>query len=102
MADIADQKANVEHALSLEDGTLPGKVTSKTPSDDADAPIAQEARRRGMQPPAIIANLTREERNALELRLRKKIDLRLLPMIILMYIMNYIDRRVYIWDRRHQ
>lgn len=27
-----------------------------------------------------------------EAKLRKKIDTRLLPMIILMYIMNYLDR----------
>ncbi|KAI2625013.1 MFS general substrate transporter [Hypoxylon sp. NC1633] len=47
---------------------------------------------RGLRAPEIIARLTPEQRLELETRLRKKIDLRLLPMIILMYIMNYIDR----------
>jgi MFS family permease len=50
------------------------------------------ARSRGLQVPEIIAKLTPDQRLDLETRLRKKIDLRLLPMIVLMYIMNYIDR----------
>lgn len=36
--------------------------------------------------------MTPEERQAAESKLKAKIDLRLLPMIILMYIMNYLDR----------
>ncbi|KAF1927177.1 pantothenate transporter liz1 [Didymella exigua CBS 183.55] len=36
--------------------------------------------------------MSREERIAAEAKLRKKVDTRLLPMIILMYIMNYLDR----------
>ncbi|KAI0099493.1 MFS general substrate transporter [Daldinia grandis] len=42
--------------------------------------------------PEILARLTPEQRLELETRLRRKIDWRLLPMIILMYILNYIDR----------
>ncbi len=33
-----------------------------------------------------------EERLQLEAQLKKKIDLRLMPAIIIMYILNYIDR----------
>ncbi|KAI1481077.1 MFS general substrate transporter [Daldinia eschscholtzii] len=47
---------------------------------------------RGLRMPEIIARLTPEQRLELETRLRRKIDWRLLPMIILMYILNYIDR----------
>ncbi|KAM5355034.1 hypothetical protein ACJ41O_001680 [Fusarium nematophilum] len=36
--------------------------------------------------------MTPEERAALEKKLRWKIDLRLLPMLVLIYIMNYLDR----------
>jgi hypothetical protein len=39
-----------------------------------------------------IANMDPEERSRLEIQLRRKIDYRLLPMVILMYIMNYLDR----------
>jgi hypothetical protein len=36
--------------------------------------------------------MTAEERNVLNLRLRRKIDIRLLPMMLIMYILNYLDR----------
>ncbi|RAL65843.1 hypothetical protein DID88_005506 [Monilinia fructigena] len=44
------------------------------------------------QPPEWIAALSPEERTAMENKLKRKIDLRLFPMVILMYIMNYLDR----------
>lgn len=44
------------------------------------------------QPPPLVKDLSSDERQGLELALVRKIDLRLLPMIILMYIMNYLDR----------
>jgi hypothetical protein len=47
---------------------------------------------RTFEAPEWIRNLTPEERLAVETRLKRKIDLRLLPMIVLMYIMNYLDR----------
>lgn len=46
----------------------------------------------GLQAPEWIAALTPEERAEMESKLKRKIDIRLLPMIILMYIMNYLDR----------
>lgn len=49
---------------------------------------------RDFQPPEIIRYLSAEQRATLEKRLRRKIDLRLLPMIVVMYILNYIDRSV--------
>ncbi|KAH7026251.1 major facilitator superfamily domain-containing protein [Microdochium trichocladiopsis] len=52
----------------------------------------ESAARRGLQMPAILAAMTPEQRADLEVRLRRRIDLRLMPMIILMYILNYIDR----------
>lgn len=44
------------------------------------------------QPPDLIRHLTLEQRLALEKQLVRKIDLRLMPMVIIMYIMNYLDR----------
>lgn len=52
----------------------------------------QKDAQRGFQPPEIIRQMTPEEREHLEKKLIRKIDLRILPMIILMYILNYIDR----------
>jgi hypothetical protein len=86
MSEPIDGKPTVEHASS----------TEEAPTSYNGTKLSQEAgvvpALRGMQPPAIIANLTAEQRLELETRLRKKIDLRLMPMIIIMYIMNYIDR----------
>jgi hypothetical protein len=45
-----------------------------------------------LQPPPLVAAMSAEYRAKAEAKLRKKIDTRLLPMIILMYIMNYLDR----------
>jgi hypothetical protein len=49
---------------------------------------------RGMQPPEFLRHMTLEQRLELETALKRKIDMRLMPMIILMYILNYIDRYV--------
>ena len=42
--------------------------------------------------PLIIRAMSLEQRAALNLRLRRKIDYRLLPMMLIIYIMNYLDR----------
>lgn len=48
--------------------------------------------RRAIAPPALVAAMSPEQRAAAEKALLRKIDSRLLPMIVLMYIMNYLDR----------
>ncbi|KAI9651247.1 hypothetical protein NHQ30_001285 [Ciborinia camelliae] len=42
--------------------------------------------------PAYIRSLTPEDRKRMEHSLRRKVDTRLLPMVVLIYIMNYLDR----------
>lgn len=42
--------------------------------------------------PPSLRELTPDERHKLNLHVKKKIDLRLLPVMLLMYIMNYLDR----------
>jgi hypothetical protein len=75
IAEKGDQVAEVENTSGKEDGSAPEtKATSR------------------LQPPAIIANMSLEDRQALEVKLKRKIDLRLMPAIIIMYILNYIDR----------
>ncbi len=44
------------------------------------------------QPPPYVRSLSPEERGHVEKSLVRKIDFRLIPMIIIMYIMNYLDR----------
>jgi hypothetical protein len=45
-----------------------------------------------LQPPALVAAMTKEERDVAEAKMRRKIDLRLMPMVILMYVMNYLGK----------
>jgi hypothetical protein len=44
------------------------------------------------QMPACLANLSLEERDWMEKKLVRKIDTRLLIMMVVMYILNYLDR----------
>lgn len=66
------------------------KVKSDHISDISleNVPIARPKR----EPPPLVKHLSGDERQRLELALVRKIDLRLLPMILVMYIMNYLDR----------
>ncbi|KAK8048523.1 hypothetical protein PG994_010253 [Apiospora phragmitis] len=89
-SDPADQKIEVEHTSSNEyhgDHKTPAEGTMGAKKISLEA-----AQRRLLQPPAIIAMMSAEQRADLEKHLVRKIDWRLLPMIVLMYIMNYIDR----------
>lgn len=45
--------------------------------------------------PPTLQGLTDEEISSLEKQLVKKLDLRLMPMLVLIYIMNYLDRYDY-------
>lgn len=47
---------------------------------------------RQLEAPELVRVMTWEERAKVEKALVRKIDIRLLPMLILMYIMNYLDR----------
>ena len=44
------------------------------------------------EPPPYVQSLSPEERASAEAKLVRKIDFRLIPPIIVMYIMNYLDR----------
>jgi len=42
--------------------------------------------------PSTLQGLSKEEIRVLEKKLVRRIDLRLLPMLVIMYILNYLDR----------
>ncbi|KAI2620311.1 major facilitator superfamily domain-containing protein [Hypomontagnella submonticulosa] len=92
MSNPSSDKADAERVVS-NDEIAPGKDGEATHAhgESGVADLAQ-ATRRGLRAPEIIARLSPEQRIELETRLRRKVDLRLLPMIIIMYILNYIDR----------
>jgi hypothetical protein len=45
-----------------------------------------------IQLPAELAHLTRDEQDALEKRLVRKMDMRLMPIVIIMFWLNILDR----------
>lgn len=53
---------------------------------------ARNTTRSKREPPELVRGLAPEERQRLEKALTRKIDIRLMPMLILIYIMNYLDR----------
>ncbi|KAK4452421.1 putative tartrate transporter [Podospora aff. communis PSN243] len=81
-----EKKGDVVEQRGDDSGSADEKPASVKVEDAGDAP------RRGPQPPPFIASLTPEQREEMEKKLKRKIDWRLLPAVIIMYIMNYIDR----------
>jgi hypothetical protein len=73
------------------DKTSKGDETGSADEKVATANV-EDNRPLRLQAPEFIRSLSPEEREHLEKRLKRKIDIRLLPAIIIMYIMNYIDR----------
>lgn len=67
-------------------------IDKKPRADHVDDAVSEPAGSSRLQVPPLVAAMSQEQRVAAETKLRKKIDTRLLPMIILMYIMNYLDR----------
>lgn len=59
-------------------------------NDDIAQNVARPNRKRGA--PEYLRSLSHEERTELERALVRKIDTRLIPTLIIMYIMNYLDR----------
>lgn len=55
-------------------------------------PEVVTSKSRVFEPPELVKAMSPEQRAAAEKKLKAKIDLRLMPMIVLMYIMNYLDR----------
>lgn len=68
------------------------KATTDHISDDVPHPAADAGQHGKLVPPPLVAAMSQEQRMHAEAKMRRKIDTRLLPMIILMYIMNYLDR----------
>lgn len=87
---------------------IPSKMLTSTHDRRSDRILADEGRddkhvteyldeldnkpQPGSQPPPLVAAMNSADRERLEKKLRRKIDFRLLPPVIIMYILNYLDR----------
>jgi hypothetical protein len=69
---------------------IDSKLTASSMDDGhlEHAPVPKPA----MEPPDLVKNMSHEERIHAEKLLVRKIDSRLLPAAVVMYIMNYLDR----------
>lgn len=67
-------------------------IDKKPRADCVDDVVPEPAGSSRLTVPPLVAAMSQEQRVAAETKLRKKIDLRLMPMVIIMYIMNYLDR----------
>ncbi|KAJ9297181.1 hypothetical protein DTO271G3_4474 [Paecilomyces variotii] len=72
-----DGKDLAPHVSQIEEGGIVANSNKPNPKKEA---------------PLYVAGLSPEEREHAEKRLVRKIDTRLLPIVILMYILNYLDR----------
>ncbi|KIW14356.1 hypothetical protein PV08_07138 [Exophiala spinifera] len=70
---------------------FPDHVSRTMSNDDLDKPQAVNVELQ-QEAPDYIKSLSPEERAAKEKALVRKIDLRLIPTIVIIYIMNYLDR----------
>ncbi|KAI0896548.1 major facilitator superfamily domain-containing protein [Annulohypoxylon nitens] len=90
---LSDKADDAKRQISNEETTISKEEEVAAASGGIpDVANLAQANLRGLRAPEMIARLTPEQRVELENRLRRKIDWRLLPMVILMYILNYIDR----------
>lgn len=78
--------------LATFDMEIQDDIDKKPRADIIDDAVPAPAEGSKLTVPPLVAAMSQEERVTAEAKLRKKIDTRLLPMIILMYIMNYLDR----------
>ncbi|KAK0728661.1 major facilitator superfamily domain-containing protein [Lasiosphaeria miniovina] len=88
-ASATDEKVT---ATNVENATAAAAAAAGANTADAKAANAVVLRGRLLEAPEFVRSLAPERRAELEKQLKRKIDTRLLPAIIVMYILNYIDR----------
>lgn len=79
---MADKTIDFAHV----DAVRTQGASSATSAGAGDSPgdATSSAAKRGLQPPEFLVHMSAEERAELETKLKRKIDLRLMPAIILM------------------
>jgi hypothetical protein len=92
MTSFPDDKFERGLATADDESGSSDKGNSQQLDVDSKAAPAVALGERAFAAPEWIRNLTPEERKSVEGKLKRKLDTRLMPMIVLMYIMNYLDR----------
>ncbi|CRG89202.1 putative transporter C1002,16c [Talaromyces islandicus] len=98
MASSSNNNVRDDAELGIDDANNNSKASSTHidqvgPAEVAEHVVANSARPNAQkEAPMSVARMSDEEREAAEKALVRKIDLRLLPMLVIMYILNYLDR----------
>lgn len=79
-----------DHAVGANEYSTDEKFPPQYESETSVANHAVPNRR--LEAPPLVKIMSEKERSVREAALVRKVDLRLMPMVILMYIMNYLDR----------
>lgn len=86
---MASSSLNLKHAPDYGGGRISSKPVALMDNGHLEhAPLSRPTR----EPPELVKNMSQGERLHAEKLLVRKIDSRLLPAAIIMYIMNYLDR----------
>lgn len=90
---MAHHKSHGLHGDDDIDDSMGDKKQHVTHSEHVEAGSVPEAPKSNMlAAPSLVQEMTVEERHQIERKLVRKVDWRLLPMCVIMYIMNYLDR----------
>lgn len=87
-----NKEGNAEYTLEVRYDGDQKPVAEYRSDTSTDAAAKDPSSRKRREAPPLVRHLAPEERARLEKALVKKIDLRLLPTLIIMYLMNYLDR----------
>ncbi|KUJ18379.1 MFS general substrate transporter [Mollisia scopiformis] len=85
---MAESSINPHHAVVQEDSVAKKDAVELIEN----ASIHESMPDKKSRAPELVRNLSPETRRTLEDALRRKIDFRLMPLIVIMYILNYLDR----------
>lgn len=96
---VRDAELAIDNASIRDTNNNNNSKANSTHVDDlndigpAETVVANSARPNAQkEAPMSVARMSDEEREAAEKALVRKIDSRLLPMLVIMYILNYLDR----------
>jgi tRNA uridine 5-carbamoylmethylation protein Kti12 len=96
---MASASEKPDSGLKLDDSGSDSKGHAQELDNVEAAPHAlteeEGHKKKKFEAPEFIRIMTPEQREEIEGNLRRKIDARLMPMIVIMYIMNYLDRVSY-------
>ncbi|CCH41706.1 putative membrane protein [Wickerhamomyces ciferrii] len=92
MSSKAETKGESTHVENYNMDEIKPTISQTESITKPDVPIISEELQHNLEIPDSLKHLSEEEFKALEIKTRRKIDFRILPMVVFIYILNYLDR----------